>query len=347
MQPGGRLLGQQVGEPGDDRLDGRGLGVGDGAAVAGQLEVGQHPAHGVELGPRVGRPVGHRQPADEAVLLGAEARRAGRWVAASARPKSAAASVLFLPGSIHAMTRHSWSTPSTSGTCTPPSTSPSQRSPAASRSKKSVGGVRQRLHQRRGAVAEPQLGRGRDVTAGDGGGGHDRGAEQLLGVAGDQRLAGHSRVPRAARRQARRRCARPCPAPPRNRCRHRSTGRAPRHRVRRERGRSRGRADPTRVDSDAADTSRRFWASIASTRSCSSSQDARTAGRGAGWRRSRRRSAWPPPAGPSGGRRASRRCRSWRPSPGRRARRRRACAGSTTSAIGERQMLPRQTSATE
>ena len=62
---------------GIDRLDGRAPGLGHRAAVAGQLEVGQHPADGVELGPGVGGPVGHRQPPDEAVVLGAEARSAG------------------------------------------------------------------------------------------------------------------------------------------------------------------------------------------------------------------------------------------------------------------------------
>ena len=62
------------------------------------------------------------------------------WVVASARPKSVAASVVSLPGSIQSRIRQSASTASTSGTWTPPA-SPSQRSPAASASKKPAGAL--------------------------------------------------------------------------------------------------------------------------------------------------------------------------------------------------------------
>ena len=54
-------------------------------------------------------------------------------------PKAAAASTLIRTGSTQRRTRHSGSTPSTSGTATPPSASASQRSPAASDSKKPGG----------------------------------------------------------------------------------------------------------------------------------------------------------------------------------------------------------------
>ena len=64
------------------------------------------------------------------------------WVVARATPKPVAASGEALPGSIQRRIRHSSSTPSTSGTCTPPSAlaSASQRSPWASAAKKPAGG---------------------------------------------------------------------------------------------------------------------------------------------------------------------------------------------------------------
>ena len=73
---GRRLLGDEVAQPPDDGLDRRGVLRRDRVPVPGELEVGQHPAHGVELGPRRAGPVGHRQATDEAVLLRAVRRRA-------------------------------------------------------------------------------------------------------------------------------------------------------------------------------------------------------------------------------------------------------------------------------
>ena len=252
--------------------------VGHRAAVAGELEVGQHPAYGVELRPRVGGAVGHRQPPDEAVVLGPEARRAGLVGggerATEVRGRVGAVLAGLDPRDHQALLvdaehlRHVHATLDLA--------EPAQ--PRGLALEEVLGRVRERLHQRRLAVAEPQLGGGGDVTPGDGGGGHDRGAEQLLGPAGDQWLPGHERSgcrSRAATRRARRRCARPCPAPPRSRCRHRSTDRAPPHPVRQ--GRSRGRDGPGRArcppTAEPSLTSRRFWASIASTRSCSSSHE--------------------------------------------------------------------------
>ena len=56
---------------------------------------------------------------------------------------------------------------------------------------KALGGVGERLHQRRLAAGEPQPGGGGDVAAGGRSRGHDGGAEELLGALRHQRLAGH------------------------------------------------------------------------------------------------------------------------------------------------------------
>ena len=143
------------------------------------------------------------------------------WVAARLRPSAAgvvAAGPARLDPARAPGSRRS--TASTSGTATPPSAvaSASQRRPRASLSKKPGGGLVERLHQRRGAVAQAQLGGDRDVTAGDRCGRDDGRAEQLLGAAGQAAGAGH-RVERPedrvrGRRPARRSSARPWPAPP-------------------------------------------------------------------------------------------------------------------------------------
>ena len=115
-------------------------------------------------------------------------------VAASARPKAAAASTVVLPGSTQRRIRHSWSTPSTSGTATPPSASASQRSPAPRRSKKPSGAWRQVFISAVRAVAEPQPGGGRDVAAGDRRRGHHRRRRAAPRPAGRPAAAGSSAV---------------------------------------------------------------------------------------------------------------------------------------------------------
>ena len=89
MQACGRLVGDESDEPADDRLDRHGLGLADRTAVAGELEVGQHAAYGIELRPGRARLVGQRQPTDEAVALEAVglARRRGGWPRAPVRSR--------------------------------------------------------------------------------------------------------------------------------------------------------------------------------------------------------------------------------------------------------------------
>ena len=71
VQPGGRLVGAgEVGDPPDHPLDGGRVAGGDPAAVAGELEVGQHPAGREELRPGGCLPVRQRQGADVAVHAG-------------------------------------------------------------------------------------------------------------------------------------------------------------------------------------------------------------------------------------------------------------------------------------
>jgi MFS family permease len=77
VQPGRLLFRHQLGQPGDDSLDALGVVLADPAAVAGELEVRQHPTLPVELRPRGRRLVEHRQPRDEAVGVPAVRRRAG------------------------------------------------------------------------------------------------------------------------------------------------------------------------------------------------------------------------------------------------------------------------------
>ena len=178
------------------------------------------------------------------------------WVVARAVPKPVAASGEALPGSTQRRIRHSSSTPSTSGTCTPPSApaSASQRSPWASAAKKPAGGwawvfmIAVVPSERRSLVAadvSPPAS-GAVATTAD--------AEEVLGVLGDDGLAGHvagsacwtgdrgGRAAAGGRRRGRSRSVPPSRAPPRSLAPHRSTGPAPRHPVRR--GRSHRRAGP-------------------------------------------------------------------------------------------------------
>ena len=194
----------------------------------------------------------------------------------------------------------------------PSAASPSQRSPRGLGGEEALGRVRQGLHQRGGAVAEPQPGGGADVAAGDRGRGDHRRAEELLGAAGDQRLPGHGPLgpgllALAARRRAgllvrstMREHLLESGVPTVVRVRHV----APRVR----RGRSPEQPAPGR---SRRRRRRGCGASMASTRSMAS------AGRRSNWRARCRvasypaRSGWRRRAGPSGRRRASRRCRSW------------------------------------
>src|SRR3954467_11325477 len=110
------------------------------------------------------------------------------WVAASPWPNDPAASADTLPGSTQRRIRHPSSTPRTSGTGTPPSAaaSPSQRSPEASAAKKPAGGGGEEagggggggLHDRGGAVGEPQFGRRGGVATGQRCRGDDGRAEE-------------------------------------------------------------------------------------------------------------------------------------------------------------------------
>ena len=328
-----------------DRLDRGGLAVGDRAAVAGELEVGQHPAYGVELRPRRRTAVGQRQPADEAVALQRRTsrRRPGEWPRARC-PKPAAASGWCLPrldprgGSRSRRRRRAPRAPGT-----PPGTgSPSQRRPVGLGLEEALRRVRQRLHQRGGAVAEAQPGRGGDVAAGD------RGRATRPTCRGAPR---HAWRPAAAGSSAWRRarsmwrrsragtCVRPCPAPPRSRPHHRSTG--PVLRTPGSSGsKSRNSRDP-RSACDRAGSGRCGWlSSIASSTSSRPNQPgptccARCRDGVVPARRQRRgrarvhRLADVPVAGAA----------PTRPRPGRRARRRPA-SRRARRALGERQMLP-------
>src|SRR3546814_8573593 len=66
------LGGDEVGEPADDLLDHRAVLRTDRTAVAGDLEIGEHPLGGKELGPARRGGVAHRQAPDVAVVLEAE-----------------------------------------------------------------------------------------------------------------------------------------------------------------------------------------------------------------------------------------------------------------------------------
>ena len=155
----------------------------DVGAVAGELEVGEHPPLDQELRPRVGRRVRQRHRGDVAVARAAERvgpRVVGRGAAGgrAARPRRRSAGrARSTPGSGSRRLR-----PSTSGIGAPPA-SASQSSPAASTVKKSSGACGRVFIERRAAVAQPKPGRRADVAAGDRRGGHDRGTQQLLGTA--------------------------------------------------------------------------------------------------------------------------------------------------------------------
>ena len=236
VQPRRRLVGDEVAQPADDRLDRRRVLRRDRVAVAGELEVGQHPAHGVELGPRRAGPVGHREAADEAVLLRAVRRRAGgvsgreRLAEARSRPRArASASARPRSGS---RTRRRPRAPA--GTGTPPSTSASQRSPAASASKKPGGAwgsvfisaiVPLDSRSRVAVAMSPPATGAVDTTAAP------RSSSARRATSGWRviRRECPSGPGAAGRRRSRHSCAPPSTAPPRIRRYHRSTGRVPPH----------------------------------------------------------------------------------------------------------------------
>ena len=189
----------------------------------------------------------------------------------------------------------------------------------------------------------PHPGGGGDVAAGDRRGRDHRRAEQLLGAPRDQGQPGHVRDSSRVERGDERRAGALDHAQHLLEARqpHRSTGRAPRHPVRRDR--SRGRAS---ARSPAPPTSRRL-AAVHDQHQVVVVVPVGVEGPGpvAGGVVAGARSGWPRPARPSARPRASRRCRRWSPrrrpaSPASASR-----ASSTTWAIGERQMLPRQTRA--
>ena len=186
-------------EAGDHGLDVDGLVGGDPAAVAGELEVRQHPPLAVELRPGGRRLVEEGQAGDEAVALGAVRRGAGemgggqrpaeggRGVRGRAARLDPAQDQAALVGGQHLRDVE----PALAGRGQPAQA-------VGLRGEEPVGRVVERLHQGGGAVGEAQLGRHAHVPAVDGSGGHDGTAEELLGVPGDQRLAGHGCRPRAA-----------------------------------------------------------------------------------------------------------------------------------------------------
>ena len=278
------------------------------------------------------------------------------WVAARARPKAVAASAEALPGSTQRRIRQLVVDGQHLG----------DRDPAVGGLGQPAQPVRPRRRRSRPArwarvfmiAVVPSESRSlvadADVAAGDRGRRDHGRAEQLLGVPGHEGWRVTSAGSRGRQlleggRRGRRRSVRPSPAPPRSLRPHRSTGPARRHRVRR--GRSRGTAGPVSV------TTVRRPASLSVVAGCrvhrqhqvvavepttASNWLGAVPGRvvpGLARRVAAARSS-------IGCRRASRRCRSWSRST------RPAEPGvvdplgsSTTSAIGERQMLPRQTSA--
>ena len=194
VEPGRRLLGHQLGQPGDDALDALGVVGGDAPVVAGELEVGQHPALGEELRPRRGGLVEHRQPRDEAVGVAAVRRRAGlvggrqraaetgRRVGRRPAGLDPAQDQAAVVGGQHVGHAHA------AGLAQP-------RQPGGLAGEELRRRVVEGLHQRRGAVGEAQLGGHAHVAAVDRSGRDDGGAEELLGVPGDQRLARHRAAP--------------------------------------------------------------------------------------------------------------------------------------------------------
>ena len=180
-----------VSRPTTDSTSG-GVAVGDRAAVAGQLEVGQQPAHGVELRPRAGGLVGQRQPADEAVVVeapvvGAGGVRAGQLLAERRGRLGRRLRALLDPREDHAVARRREHLGDRYAVLD--LGQPAQAGRLGL--EEPLGCVRQRLHQRRLPGREPQPGRGRDVAAGDGRGRDDRRPEELLGALGRQWLTSH------------------------------------------------------------------------------------------------------------------------------------------------------------
>ena len=213
--------------------------------------------------------------------------------------------------------------------------------------------VRPGLHQGRRAGGEPEPGGVADVAAGERGGGHDGGAEQRLGALRDRPPPRHvsapprpgPAAPARARPPAPPRSARPSPAPaeavgaPEVRVRH--VARAVRVVVAEHRHPGPRAARPAA----SSVTSRWFWASMASTRSQVSNQPGsiwrarcRVASYPARVSRSAARSSigWPTCHGPVPALTTS--TSSASPASATRS-------ASTTAAIGERQMLPRHTTA--
>ena len=320
VQPGGRLLGQQVGRAGRSRPRSAAASSSVAcAAVAGQLEVGQHPPGRVELRPGRRGPVRQRQPADEAVLLQAvRRRRRPRAVAASAWPNATAASTVGLAGLDPAQDqalvvgrraprarRRRRPRPASAGRAPRPRRSPRGRAgcvfisavvPSLSRSRVAV----EMSPPATGAVAttdEPRSSSARLATSG------------RRVIAGRARACSAATIASVVRSTMREDLLEPVGV-------HRSTGpaRPPRSR----RGRSRGTVS---TRSSRPPMSARLVASIASTRSYVGRPAVVVlAGAVPAGVVARRRSGWRRPARPSGRRRASRRCRCWTPRPGRRAR---------------------------
>ena len=194
VQAGRWLVGQQHGQAADQPLDGGDVGVGDGAAVAGQLEVGQHPAHGVELRPGVGAALGQRQPGDEPVTLGAVRRRTGA-VGGGQRAAQVGGGLGADPAGLDPAQDHAVAVGGQQGRHLHAlGRGLGEPAQAGGLGLEEAGGcLREGLHQRRGAVGEPQLGGAGHVAAGDRGGGDHGGAEELLGATGDHGLARHGR----------------------------------------------------------------------------------------------------------------------------------------------------------
>jgi hypothetical protein len=190
VQPARSLLGDEVGEPPDDRLDHLGTFGRDGAAVARELEVGQHALGGVELRPRRGALVRQRQPADVAVAVQAVRRRTG-LVGRGQRPAEVArglgrelAGLDPVEDQAVGLDREHLGHLHPAGLPEPPQ--------AGRLGLEEPGwGIGQGLHEGRAPAAEPELGGGGDVAARDRSRGRDRGAQQLLGPAGDVRLTRH------------------------------------------------------------------------------------------------------------------------------------------------------------
>ena len=327
MQPGGRLLGQQVGEPAETDSIAAASSAVDGAAVAGELEVGQHPPGRVELRPgrrgRLGsgsRPMKPSCSAPNAVAPAAwvppapgRRRRPRRRWAGPARPSAGSG------------TRGRRRAPR--GPATPPGASASQRSPpprprrsprgraggssSARWCRRRAGaGWRWRCRRRRRAPWPPPPCRAAPRRAArPAAGGSSAGP---VGPSGRRAAGGDDQ--RAACALDHRQHLLEAVVPTVVRVRH-VAARFDGSKSRNSRTRSASAPGGERG------CRRGCRASMASTRSRSASQPAVEllgavpAGVVPG-----RRSGSPPPAGPSARPGASRRCRSWPPRPGRRGR---------------------------